>query len=70
MQAPAARLNIIAPLSGVLVPLESVPDPVFAQKMVGDGLYMRVQRGKKTLEFKLDAVVCEASSTARMIRPR
>ncbi|MBI5520293.1 MAG: phosphoenolpyruvate--protein phosphotransferase [Desulfovibrio sp.] len=32
------RLEILAPLSGVLVPLDSVPDPVFAQKMVGDGV--------------------------------
>jgi len=32
------RLVIFAPLSGVLVPLSSVPDPVFAQKMVGDGV--------------------------------
>ena len=28
----------MAPLSGVLLPLEQVPDPVFAQKMVGDGI--------------------------------
>ena len=27
-----------APLSGILVPIEQVPDPVFAQKMVGDGI--------------------------------
>ena len=46
MQAPAARLNIIAPLSGVLVPLESVPDPVFAQKMVGDGLSLDPTSGE------------------------
>jgi phosphoenolpyruvate-protein phosphotransferase len=38
MPAPAPRLEIIAPLSGILVPLDSVPDPVFAQKMVGDGV--------------------------------
>lgn len=31
-------LILIAPLSGPLVPLERVPDPVFAQKMVGDGI--------------------------------
>lgn len=31
-------LSIKAPLSGVLVPLENVPDPVFSQKMVGDGI--------------------------------
>ena len=29
---------ILAPLSGELVPLALVPDPVFAQKMVGDGV--------------------------------
>ena len=27
-----------APLSGVLVPIDQVPDPVFAGKMVGDGV--------------------------------
>ncbi len=37
MTAPH-RLDIMAPLSGVIVPLESVPDPVFARKMVGDGV--------------------------------
>ncbi|MBS1221571.1 MAG: phosphoenolpyruvate--protein phosphotransferase, partial [Proteobacteria bacterium] len=32
------RITLTAPLSGPLVPLERVPDPVFAQKMVGDGI--------------------------------
>ncbi len=31
-------LLLRAPLSGVVWPLERVPDPVFAQKLVGDGL--------------------------------
>ena len=31
-------VSIRAPLSGVIVPLERVPDPVFSQKMVGDGV--------------------------------
>jgi multiphosphoryl transfer protein len=38
MIALASDLRIIAPLGGVLVPLDQVPDPVFAQKMVGDGI--------------------------------
>jgi len=29
---------LMAPLSGQLVPIEHVPDPVFAEKMVGEGL--------------------------------
>lgn len=31
-------LVLKAPLSGQLVPIEQVPDPVFSQKMVGDGI--------------------------------
>jgi phosphocarrier protein FPr/phosphocarrier protein len=36
--AVSVHLDLLAPLSGVLVPLESVPDPVFAGRMVGDGI--------------------------------
>ena len=34
----AVTLVLNAPLSGFLMPIERVPDPVFAQKMVGDGI--------------------------------
>lgn len=37
-QATSAGVSLVAPLSGRLVPIESVPDPVFAEKMVGDGV--------------------------------
>ena len=33
-----AEIDVLAPLDGTVVELESVPDEVFAQKMVGDGL--------------------------------
>jgi phosphoenolpyruvate-protein phosphotransferase len=37
--SPATAMLVLkAPLSGCLLPLERVPDPVFAQKMVGDGI--------------------------------
>ena len=32
------KVELRAPLDGVILPIEQVPDPVFAQKMVGDGL--------------------------------
>lgn len=35
---PNVQLSLKAPLSGPLVPLAQVPDPVFAAKMVGDGV--------------------------------
>jgi len=31
-------LSFLSPVSGQVWPLERVPDPVFAEKMVGDGL--------------------------------
>jgi glucose-specific phosphotransferase system IIA component len=33
-----AEISILAPLDGMVVDLETVPDEVFAQKMVGDGV--------------------------------
>src|SRR5690349_7050268 len=35
--AVSARLVLLAPLSGPIVALGDVPDPVFAQRLVGDG---------------------------------
>ncbi|HSC80749.1 MAG TPA: phosphoenolpyruvate--protein phosphotransferase [Chitinolyticbacter sp.] len=32
------RIELLAPLTGLIVPIDTVPDPVFAQKMVGDGI--------------------------------
>ena len=40
-KAPAmasGRIQLVAPLSGRLLPIGDVPDPVFAEKMVGDGV--------------------------------
>ncbi len=37
-QKTSAGVSLIAPLSGRLVPIEKVPDPVFAERMVGDGI--------------------------------
>ncbi|HLJ33232.1 MAG TPA: PTS glucose transporter subunit IIA [Ktedonobacteraceae bacterium] len=33
-----AKIEVLAPLDGIVVPLEDVPDEVFAQKMAGDGV--------------------------------
>ncbi len=35
---PRRRVTLLAPVSGILVPMETVPDPVFAQKLVGEGI--------------------------------
>jgi multiphosphoryl transfer protein len=38
-------VTLLAPVRGVLVPLETVPDPVFAQKMVGEGISLDPMEG-------------------------
>ena len=34
----SSSLTLLAPLSGVVVPLDQVPDPAFARRLAGDGL--------------------------------
>ncbi|GGF20985.1 PTS system glucose-specific EIIA component [Halobacillus andaensis] len=38
--------NIVAPLSGKVVSLDEVPDPVFSQRMMGDGIAIEPSNGK------------------------
>jgi phosphoenolpyruvate-protein phosphotransferase len=38
VMATPQQLQLHAPLSGVLMPLDQVPDPVFSSRVVGDGL--------------------------------
>ena len=38
--------SILAPLSGQAVPLEQVPDDVFSQKILGDGIAIIPSDGK------------------------
>lgn len=39
-------LKLIAPLSGQVVPLDQVPDPTFAEKIMGDGVAIIPEDGK------------------------
>lgn len=42
---------IYAPISGKIVPLEKVPDPTFAEKMMGDGIAIEPTEGKVVAPF-------------------
>lgn len=39
------EITIAAPVDGELVPLEEVPDPVFSEKMMGDGIAIKPANG-------------------------
>lgn len=40
------EIDIVSPLTGKLVPIEDVPDPVFSQKIIGDGIAVIPSDGK------------------------
>ncbi|WP_042346569.1 PTS sugar transporter subunit IIA [Bacillus massiliigorillae] len=40
-----AKLEIFTPVNGVIVPIEEVPDPVFSQKMMGEGIAIIPSQG-------------------------
>lgn len=42
----ANTIEVFAPLSGEIVPLEEVPDVVFAEKIVGDGIAIKPSGNK------------------------
>ena len=39
------KLQIVAPVNGAIIPLEEVPDPVFSQKMMGEGIAILPSEG-------------------------
>ncbi|USG65848.1 PTS glucose transporter subunit IIA [Brevibacillus ruminantium] len=39
------ELTLLAPLTGQVIPLEKVPDPVFAQRVAGDGVAILPSEG-------------------------
>ncbi len=54
----SSKLTLVAPLSGVIVSLDDVPDPVFAQRMVGDGL--AIDPTSETLQAPCAGTVIQA----------
>ncbi len=44
--AKDTKISVIAPLSGMIVALEEVPDPVFSEKALGDGAAIIPEDGK------------------------
>ncbi|OCA82877.1 PTS sugar transporter subunit IIA [Pseudobacillus wudalianchiensis] len=56
-EAASETINIYAPVSGRFVPLAEVPDPVFAQKMMGDGVAIEPSEGTIVSPIKGEIVL-------------
>jgi phosphocarrier protein FPr len=51
------ELSILSPLDGPIVPLEQVPDPVFAQRLAGDGIALDPLSNE--VLAPCDAIICQ-----------
>jgi PTS system glucose-specific IIA component len=50
-------LDVQSPVAGTTIPLTDVPDPVFAQAMVGPGVAVRPEGGRADAVSPIDGVV-------------
>jgi|GEM_PF-755098 len=63
--APTQQLQLLAPLSGLLMPLEQVPDPVFCSRVIGDGLC--IDPTSQTLRAPLAGVVSNVQDSGHAV---
>lgn len=56
------KILFLSPLTGMSVPLEEVPDPVFSQKIIGDGMAVIPSDGR--IVSPVDAQVVSVADTA------
>ncbi len=61
MKDECIETNIFSPLTGTLAPLEEVPDPVFSQKIIGDGVAVIPSEGR--LLSPVDGTVVSIAQT-------
>lgn len=59
------KLEIFAPIHGEIVPLDQVPDPVFSQKMMGEGIAIMPTDGK--VHAPIDGTVVLVADTKHAV---
>ncbi|WP_213938421.1 phosphoenolpyruvate--protein phosphotransferase [Pseudomonas sp. dw_612] len=63
--ATPQHLQLLAPLSGVLMPLDQVPDPVFSSRVIGDGLC--IDPTSQTLLAPLAGVISNVQASGHAV---
>lgn len=62
-------MNILAPIDGVLTPLDQVPDPVFATEMMGPGVAVTPNPGKVQVVAPVEGIVAALKPHAFIVNP-
>jgi len=60
-----SKLQIFAPINGEIIPLDQVPDPVFSQKMLGEGVAIMPKQG--SIHAPIEGTVILVSDTKHAI---
>lgn len=55
--------NIFAPLTGSLLPISEVPDPVFSKKMMGEGVAITPNTQSQTILSPVDGEIIQLAET-------
>ncbi|HVJ01607.1 MAG TPA: phosphoenolpyruvate--protein phosphotransferase [Sphingomonas sp.] len=66
--SPGGTVTLVAPLAGWLAPLDEVPDPVFAERMMGDGLAIDPVEGLLRAPADGEVIAIPASAHAVSLR--
>lgn len=59
--APHSPITLLAPITGTVIPITSVPDPTFSEKVLGDGIAILPENGR--LLAPIDGTVESVSKT-------
>lgn len=65
----AQPVQLLAPMSGRVVPLEEVPDPVFAERMAGDGVAVEPEPAVLTTGGTMVSVVAPCDGLLAVLFP-
>jgi glucose-specific phosphotransferase system IIA component len=63
-----SRIEVLAPFSGRVLPLAEVPDPVFSEKMLGDGLAVDPSEGTAAAPVSGRLVVFHSAGHAFVVQ--
>lgn len=64
------KLKVLAPLSGEVVSLEEVPDPIFSEKMMGEGIAIMPTEGNIYSPFEGEVIFVAESKHAIGLRSK
>lgn len=60
-----AKLQIYAPINGEVIPLEKVPDPVFSEKMMGEGVAFNPTGGN--IHAPIEGTIIQVANTKHAV---